>query len=348
VDPPAQTEYAAPAFRGGSADPGGGVMNDMFRWTLVAGLTLNFGCAGGEDTEVVGEICDNNTDDDGDGDADCDDQDCSADSACESVDEDCDNGRDDDGDGDEDCDDSECRNDAACEEIEYFEPFALTIEGQFGFDGTNVVAGIDADDEAIAISIVITLGDEDLWMTGTGNECVYVLALPGTATLPLETWTVDGTTQSGFILPSAEATLDTNCDDLDFDPEIWGTNFDELVLAFNWGVAIGDTTASVNKAIADAVKSGDLTEEDVPNFLGAGMFFELIGGTEEESAMNPAHYGFGYAVDEAMKLEVNDADENIPLVFDDVVTETGVPPRGFYVTASLGGFYATIFEAVGG
>lgn len=320
-------------------------MNDMFRWTLVAGLTLNFACSGGDGDEPVAEICDNNTDDDEDGDADCDDQDCSAEPACEEVPEDCDNGRDDDGDGDEDCDDSECRSEPECEEIEFFEPYAITIEGQFGYNGSEVVPGVGSDDAPIAISIVITIGDEALWTTGTGDECVYVLTPDSDIlSLPLETWTVDGVTQSGFILPSADATLDTNCNDLNFDPEIWGPNFDDLVVAFDWGVAIGEASTSVKKAIADAVTSGDLTEEDVPNFLGAGMYFQLIGGTEDQGGLSPNHYGFGYEVDDGMKLLVNDADENINHVYDNVVTETGVPPVGFYVTASLGGFYATIFE----
>lgn len=321
-------------------------MNDMFRWTLVAGLTLNFGCNGPGDTDPVAEICDNNTDDDADGDADCDDQDCSAEADCQVEDEDCDNGRDDDGDGDEDCDDSECRSDDACKPVEVFEPYVMFVDGNFLYDAATdtIASAIGTDGSPIPPTIAITIAEEAYFDAYDDKYTCGVVYYIEEGTVAREALS-DGTlTHAGFWMPTT-AVFDTNCENFDVDLYGDGTSVDYEALfgQYEYGVGVGQvsTKLAADKNWKDFITANTSADFAFDTYVVGGGIGLRAG---EDSSYGQQNWAMGYAVDKDFAIIVDDADNAQILSNTDVLgTETGLPPTAYY---RIGAFYGFDVEAV--
>ena len=113
------------------------------------GLSAGLPACGGDVSDQLGEICDNDVDDDADGDVDCADEQCRDFPGCIAAlyaapGEICGNGVDDDGNGLVDCADFACLNDPDCQGALYAAPGEICNNG-VDDDGDGDVDCMDAD-----------------------------------------------------------------------------------------------------------------------------------------------------------------------------------------------------------
>ncbi|MFT6816579.1 MAG: hypothetical protein ACJATT_000378 [Myxococcota bacterium] len=201
---------------------------------------------------------------------------------------------------------------------DYYEPTGFFVDGIFGYDSVAGQIGPftnpDSEDQ-IPTQVLITLQDSG------GDTCevlitsLTVLAAPAWITTVNDAGT--DTVYTGFTLDDA-VTVQSNCTDYDFDPDVFGTA-DELIdriAAFTWGLGvsqISDTTdlpiaTDLEEAVVSGADQATWDDEFAPYVLGGGFFVQQ--GAEDPGQFVNFNWAQGFGMDENNKLTYVDADSS--------------------------------------
>lgn len=249
---------------------------------------------------------------------------------------DCDDGDDEDQDGAEDCEDSDCADSEDC----LFVPSFIAASGAFAYDATNdkVVSAI-VGGQAAPPFIQIFIANADYETTGDDSDaCTINLTYTGTADLALETWDNDDGSYAGFIMPEGEYDVETDCENLAPD---FGTAED--LASSGWGVGLGPEAADLD--LSEVLDQSGVPESEWVYYAGGGFYWGMEGVPTEFS-----NFGYTTAIQIDADGNLLNGDGEIASTSDlqandlalieaaDFVTDSGLPPTGYYSVGFLGGW----------
>lgn len=232
---------------------------------------------------------------------------------------------------------------------EYFEPDFAGFAGFFAYDAaTNQARGYQLPDGTAApIVFVIDLSyggataDNDdycsfIWTTETAVDLGSWVTAADAVT--------DQSVYFGFTMP-ADATVQTDCGDWDFDPNVWGTN-EELIATitgWEWGMGISNlptaTAADLEEAVIGGSDQANWDDNWDDKVIGAGFHW---GAINEDGGYLNWQFSRPLAVDENFAIQYDDANSND--LYDDgeeftSLTATdiqdGTVPSGVYSVTSF-------------
>lgn len=229
-------------------------------------------------------------------------------------------------DGDDD-DDTTPTGDTSPEPPEFLEITNFSVQGQFAFDGAGIVTATDLDGNPIA-NIIDLILFSDTWsgsFTDVDEWCYVEISLDGAQ---LGEWVseTDGVLYGVDALEDAEVT--TDCHDPTagkvVDTERWGTDITQYWLAGDetWGVGLGEYGQDLLDWIDTYAQSNDTTEYQDLGMLGAYLKFP-------DPDIFPGMYAYGYQIDGANVIMVDENEDLIPYSYDDAINNGALPP-GLY------------------
>lgn len=215
-----------------------------------------------------------------------------------------------------------------------FQPDVLFVEGVFGYDAAQDAAvAYTVDGEVVPPTLILGLATSTWFQTGAADERCDVVARhdPEGGPLPRAPWAAE--LAFGFDLP-ADLAVESGCEGFWGDPAA-------TLLAGRWGLGVGPVDEALAAELEDAVVSqGGAWEADwAPVLLGGGFYWSEAEDAFPEGFV-PHDYAFAAAVDEDLRLVLDEEGQSVTLPAADVVD--GAPPSGAYILRSWFGVDADL------
>jgi hypothetical protein len=118
---------------------------------------------------------------------------------------------------------------------DYFEPDTVLIEGAFGYDAATGQARsvmVPGGNE-LAPYVNLRLITEDYDPDFEDTFCDVLYQIDTTAVLEPASWVAETNAFAGFDF-APEAFTESNCSDMEFDPELWTDDPVALITAYTW------------------------------------------------------------------------------------------------------------------
>lgn len=211
---------------------------------------------------------------------------------------------------------------AAPYESPWFEPVFLLVEGNFGFNTLTGVVDVGTPYGDEQSGVVLTLAEaewEDASFDPAATEyyCQILLPLVQGA---LPTWVLDQGLYFGVQYDRAnEAGTNCNTAGYELDPNVWGYGPDFGYASVDWGIGVGDLSASYASSYA--------TSDYIDNFLGGYVDNEILPAPKGTTG----YLVIAYEIDAGNQIVVNEDGELNPLLAADVAV--GAPPAPLLAAA---------------